>query len=254
MSEEAVPASVTGESPVASPDGSASVEAPRPAAPSWSDLLSDVSVDDLRRHPRVSGLVGQMLEARMRERDTEQKQIAETQARAKFEAELERQAREEPDEFANRWLKGREDEKRAAEIARERMTTRTAFAQEIGASLREVPGFSDLSREDQAEIYEVVIKTPEDKAIAVLSREIVNRTSTKRAKALAEVQIAEWKATELAKEREAMRLELAGAAVANGDAPDTQRGRTRGSFSDEPDFNREPAKWNAWYERRHLRR
>ncbi len=222
-----------------------SEEAPTPVAdsgnqtPDWSQLINDVPTEELRRHPKLSGLVGSMLARQRAEIERATKAAEEERAREAAAAELERLARDDPDEFSRRYLtdlqrqrQQEEAERQRAEIAaRESADARIQYAELLGTVIQKQPDFAPTD-EERAQIAEKLKTLPPEQAISGFmdwAVGLITRTRVER-------------------EKKALEASVAGASFSAGPPIGAGRVNGTGTYNDEPTDIHSP-EWDAWYRR-----
>jgi hypothetical protein len=253
MSEETAVAESVAEAP-ATEEAPAAEEAAPPAPRTWRDELDSIPVEDLLGHKRFAGILGQRLgEAKSRweaEAAAAAAEKAQQDAYEKLQAELLQMANDDPDAFAERYKKDSAAEKFQRQIRQQIASHGEQTVQQIGRSvgeaLRATPGWEKLTPDDHATLLQAVSNLPVDQVLGVYTSKALDILAGVRAREAVDT----FRKTELDKDRAATRTEMQAEALLNGARP--QIGRVRGSetLSDEPDYNRNPREWDAWYRKK----
>ncbi len=232
------------------PAGSGS-SAPAVATPQdWSTSLEAASPDDLRKHPKVAGIVGDMVDKAMRRWKAEQDQQYSQRAAQQAEEQLLKLAKEDPEAFAERFLSDKQREATLRQITRLREDTRAEFAQSVGRAYQDAPGWDEI---DHAALAKAIAGLPDDEVIPAFHREAMRQLLTINAEKSAKTLFADWREKELPKEREALRKEVAAELLKKEPKPDTRRatsGAARPAWLDLPPG----PEYDAAYEREVLGR
>lgn len=153
-----------GAAATADPKPEATEEAPQPTEaveetgaaavqePDWRHHLDEAPVEDLRSHPRVAGIVGQMVDQAMRRFEAKQRDEMSSRAKADAERELLALAEQDPFAFAQKYLSDKQAQDAQAKL--ERAQTDLAahqaarFATAIGTALKDVPEWREMSKDE----------------------------------------------------------------------------------------------------------
>ncbi len=93
------------------------------------------------------------------------------------------------------------------------------MATNIGFALHEVPEWKDLTDTDHQALAERLVGKPDEEVLGIFNRYAIDTIAEKRANK----KLAEWREKELAKEREALKQQLAAEMLRDSEAPDTAR-------------------------------
>jgi hypothetical protein len=209
----AAPAATTAPEPSPQEPSEAQAE---PTPPTWLEELEKADSRELRKHPKIAGIIGSELQ-RAIQAERERIKIDEGEKAARdAEQKLRELAQSDPVTFADRWL----SDAQKADVQRQlddlHRKTRSDLATRIGAAFREIPEWKELTPEDMESLAKEVMGKSDDEALPVFSRAATKAV----AKRMADKIVAEFKEKELAKEREAIRQEEAAKLLKNSDAPD----------------------------------
>lgn len=193
--------------------------------PSWQELLERADARELRKHPKIAGLIGSELQRAVQ--DHERRQVAEQEKRVRdmTEQELLKFSEENADYLkanyprAYEHIMGIQQQRAQAEVANLRGRTIGQLAEQIGRAFRDVPEWSELTTNDHEQIARAVIGKPDEEVIGIFNRMALDLVAEKRA----QKKHADWKTKDLVKERDAIRLEESGKLLKGSDAPDTTR-------------------------------
>ena len=179
------------------------------------EWLKTASPDDIMKHDRIRGIFGSRIQ---QEREATEKRIAEQaqrKAREEAEAEMDRLAQEDQFAFAEKYLSKRQQDKIAADLANLKSSTRTEFAEALGRGFKSMPETSDLTPAEQETIARAMVGVSDDDAIVKFNAAMIDVIADRRASA----KVATWTASELAKEREAIRQEERAARLKTSSRP-----------------------------------
>ncbi|MDA8219837.1 MAG: hypothetical protein M0Z94_19735 [Dehalococcoidales bacterium] len=233
----------------ASPQATAGLAQEKPAAAQdtaqagegfdWTKALESVPPEQLRKHPRIAGIVGSELqratEANRAKWEADQKDRADQEA----EERLRRLAEEDPVQFSQQYLTEKQAEKARRDLADLRSKTEGEIGRVLGQSLQEIPEWKELSAEDFDTISKAVAEKPEQ-ALGAFAATAVQTVATK----IAAKMLADWKAKELGKEREAIRQEEAAKLLKREKSPDMTKPAgapakpSLAAIPDDAEFNR----------------
>jgi hypothetical protein len=191
-------------------------------ASEWQKHLESANPEDLRRHPKVAGLVGDMVDKAMRRWRAEQDAEVSQRAAQQAEHHLLTLAKEDPEAFAERFLTDKQRETTLRQINRLREDTRAEFAHSIGRAYQDAPGWDEIDHEALAK---AIANKPDDEVIPAFHKEAMRQLLDLNASRKAKAEFETWKEKELAKEREAIRKEVAADLLKKGPRPDMTRGR-----------------------------
>lgn len=207
---------ITEQEPTTTPEQTET--APEPVTIDWQAELEKADAKELRKHPRIAGIIGSELQ---RARQEERQRITDETAakeREKLQAELEQLAQTDPEEFTKRWLTRQGQQKTLSQLNQLEAKIINDTAQAIGRAVRDVPEWQEMTEAEQREFLEPLAKVPDSEIPATFNKMMAELIGDRRAKKL----LAEWKSKELAKEREAVRQEEAAKLMQASDAPDTR--------------------------------
>ena len=203
----------------AQPEAQAPVAPQADSTPDWTRHLETVDPKELRKHPRVAGMIGSEIErAITRERERIQREEG-ARAAQQAQAELERLAREDPATFSERWLSEYEQNKMRTQMDELRGRTRTEFATLIGQAYHNLPEWADVTPEEHQKLAGAVQGLPDDQVIAAYNAAALDLVANRRASKL----LSQWREKELPKERETIRAEERAAALSKTDSPGITR-------------------------------
>lgn len=195
--------------------------------PEWTRVVESVDPNDLRKHPRVAGIVGDMVDKAVRQWVSEQQVQVSRQAAQRTEAELMDMATRDPIGFSKRFLNDKEAERYHMQLASIQERARQEFAGHIGKAYEAIPE-AQLTVQDRERLAKAIAgKTDDGVVLAAYNAEMANIIADKRtAKATAEFKEKELPAR-IKAEREALRAEEAAKLRAkSGDGPGIARGRS----------------------------
>src|SRR5262245_15653717 len=231
----------------ATPESPPAETPPDPAAlgRAW---LESAPADEIRKHPRFGGILGETL-ARERERIRDEARRENEQAAAqKAHEELRQLARTDYAAFAERWLSEDQQQTLKAQLDDLHRKTRTEIVQNLGHAFAALPEWAEPTPEEQVKLARALEgKSEEDVpgAFAVAFSDLLaDRRAAKRH--------AEWQQKELAKERDAIRQEEVAKRLARSESPDLARGGQ--ARADDHLRLDDPREYNAWYEKNVLKR
>lgn len=261
--EPATPTDTTGTTP-------APIEAaapPEPAAqPDWRQVIEQAPKDEFVRHPRVAGTAGEIARRMFEQHkaDFEARQTAEQQRQ---QAEADRKAadgererlrdlrRTDPLAYAQE-MEDLEAEQSRQQAESERQASEVKFQEQVrqdnarwfAAGLQRLPDWKEFGESDIQQLAKAVAGLQRDEdVLAAFSAEAIQILAEKRLVRERE----SFKTKELAKEREAIKKEVAAEFLTKGNAPDLARpqGTTLRQSPDHQDYQ----KYNDWYEKTVLR-
>lgn len=199
----------------------------------------------LRQSREFMGFAGQVAHEIAQNLRTEDDTKAAKAAREKAEQEMVELARTNPDAFAERYLGDYEKAKTAVEVASMRESVEQEFGTRIGKRVAALPEFQQLTPTDNERILKALNGVPKEDVLAAYTEVAIEVIADKRANALLE----KYKAELLPAEAKALAKEQAAKERARQARPGLQAGAAT-STDPEPDWKREPDKWDAWYKRR----
>ncbi len=211
-------------SPAEVPSESVSQKEPFPITGSPYDLQTLLDQADskyLRTHPKVAGIIGSEIQRSIAaERKKIQDEEGKKAARA-AEEQLQQLAESDPVSFAEHWLTDAQRKKIESQLHELRGQTREEFAASIGKGYHELPEWSTLTADDHESLARTLIGKSDDELLPTFNVHALDLLANKRAQRLVD----EWKAKELAKERDAIHQEEAAKLLTNTAAPDTSRAK-----------------------------
>jgi hypothetical protein len=205
------PATTTAPAAAGTGPGTAPQEpATTPEAP--ADPLASIDADVLRKHPRVNAILGEKQAAWVQQQQAQQAQTA----REKAEADLRALAETDPYAFSQKYLVEAQQKDLARQLDSLKGETRADYLKRIGQHAAEKFQFQPADFDALAERLKGV---PDDSVVAVFNEFTVDLAAERKAQS----RLAEWKATELTKEREAIRQEEAAKRLQGQARPGLQR-------------------------------
>jgi hypothetical protein len=214
-------------------------------APDWRTLVDGVDPEDLRRHPRVAGVVGQMVDQAMRRWQASQNEDVSRRAQDTARDELRELARRDPEAFSERFLSDDQREVALAQITQMRTQEAAAMAQRVGRAYSSVTGWDRLTVDDHAELAKSIQGLPDDDVIAVYNAKALDLLAKHRVADAASERFEGWKKSELVKERAAIREQVAAEMLKKDPRPDMTRSSRAPAH---PDFARmSDAQFDTWY-------
>lgn len=241
-------ATTEGQAPVQDAQPEAAAEAqPQAPATDWRAALDAVPAEELRRHPKFAGVVGSEKQLWQQEFQAREQERLAAEAKAAAEKELEQLAEQNPVSFADRWLGERQAQKVREQLAGLETNARQAIGQQVGAAFHAIPEWAEIASDPDALAHLATTMQGKgaDEVIPAWNAAAVELVANRRARVLFERQLAE----RLQQERAAWETEAAARGFVTSARPDLVRGGRVSSADPEPDFRREPAAWNAWWER-----
>lgn len=255
MDNEQTPAAETPalEAPTEAPEqGASSVPEPvEDTRPEWVRVIESVPAEELRKHDRISGIVGS-------EKQAWQKDWAEQQGakirleeaariekeREDAEAELDRLYEQNPLEFADKLQNDRQIQRTQQRVQRLQVEARKAVASQVGAAYHDVPEWAQVIEDPSlvATLTLAVQGKGEDEVIPAWNRAAADAIATIRGRNLAEASIAK----RIEQERAAWETEQAANGFVTSDRPQLLRGRGVATLDPEPHWLKQPKEWAAW--------
>lgn len=229
--------------PVETPAAPAPVETtPEPPTVDWQAELERADAKELRKHPKIAGMIGSELQRAVQaERERLAKEATETAQREAAER-LERLAREDPDTFIQQWMSDQQRQKIMGQINEMHGKARKEMGEAIGRAFRDLPEWAELTDEDHQKLAEALSGKHDDEVLPLFNRHALELVAERRAKK----QMEQWRTKELAKEREAIRQEEAAKLLRESEAPDARgpKGQARQDVGKMPqeDFDKY---WNS---------
>jgi len=205
------------------------------------EWLRTASPDEIMKHDRIRGIFGSRIQ---QEREATERRVAEQAQKKATEdakAELERLAREDWSGLSERILSDRQKEKIAADLAQLKSSTRTEMAETLGRGFKSLPEWDNMTPAEQEKLANAVLGRSDDDVLAAFTVAAVDIIAERRASG----KVATWTASELAKEREAIRQEENSKRVKTSARPALQR---NGAEPAKFDPTQLPDKeYNQWY-------
>ena len=250
------PASATGPPAATAPPPAAAVEtanggaqnghAPAVDSPDWRSVIDGVDPEELRRHPKFAGVLGQMVDGAMRRWQADQEGHVSRQAAENAERELTELAQSDPDAFAARFLTDKQREKALGQIETIRREEAKAMARRVGQAYAAIPGWDRLTAADHEVLARAIMGKPDDEVVAAYNATALALLTKYRVEDEASNRMDTWTKTKLEHERKAIREEEAAKLLKAEPRPDI-RGAMRGPAV--VDFNRmSDADYDKWYE------
>jgi len=171
--------------------------------PAWRQAIDQAAADELRSHPKVAGIVGDMVDKAIRNWERTQHERITAAQRQQAERELEEMATNDPLGFSRRFLSDKEQDRLQRQFTTLREQTREEFARYVGAAYKEVPEWAELTPADYESLAKAVAGKPDDEVIAAYNARALELIADKRAEKRAADRHAKWKSTELETEVEA---------------------------------------------------
>jgi hypothetical protein len=237
----------TTEAPVATED--ATTEAVPAAEPDveWTVIekaLDKVPADQLRKHKRFAGILGGTLQQARVEWERSTAAERERQAREAAHRELTDLAQNDPIAFSEKWLGQDATDRMRRELDTMRADTARQYMHQIGTTFgREF----ELTEDDVAEIAQAVVGKSNDEvlpAFNVAAARIISQREARKA-------FDSWRTKELAKEREALRQEVAAEMMKGEPSPSIRRSTPPSTVKPHQLADKD---FDAWYEENVLKR
>ncbi len=225
----------------------APVEAAQPVTPAWIKELDTIDSKELRRHPKVAGIIGGEVQ-RATEMTTRQLQ-QQLQIKAAQDAQQQtlKLAQEDPEEFARQYLGDAERRRITDELGKAQAAARAEMGRMVGQAFVALPDWKDLIEDDHNTLAQSVVGKQEHEVIGAYNAAAVNLLAAKRAAK----QFEDWKAKELASERAAIRKEEAARLATAQPAPDLRKGTGQAGTRSVRDMT--DAEFNAYWKDKHGR-
>ena len=223
------------------------VQVSAPELPAWVKALEDAPIEELRKHPRFSGVLGSELERRSKEIEAKTAERVANDARERAEKELLDLADTDPDAFSARF-------KQDYQTNRQIQASQRQTAEILNNTLRRVDGFSELNEEDrgvaaaQAQAVQNANGT-DDEVLQAWTAAMMNRIQVRRESKIMESRIA----AEAEKRASARIAEQSVARLSSDRGPGLERPRGNGTVDASPDY-RDAAAYNRWYDKEVLKR
>lgn len=214
-------------------------------------LADPANKQRLLSDPNIAGIVGAQAQSHAQrlvaERDAKAEKESTEQKLKKMIKDAKEEAKEHPDGFAARWVKGMERDQKDDATNEVRASVRAEFGETLGKAIGAIPEFKELSAEEVAALANVMVGKPPDQVIAVYTAAVLDKLAEKRAAKLHGT----WKERDLDAEAKARIKEANAKRVATTPGP-SLRAPTSGNARTEPRPG--TPEWDAWYERTYLGR
>ena len=217
----ATEAPATEAQPATTPTAELQTSPPAETTPAWLKELDTADpkqlAEALRTHPRVRGIVGSELQ---KARDEERRRVGEEQQRLaeeRQEAQLRELAKNNPLDFAEKWLGDDAKKSYQRQIDDMSQRERSRMAEQIGRAMRESEFWGDLTPEDHQAVASALVGLSDDAVLPTFNRVVFERALARSS----EKRLSEYKQTLLGKEREAIRKEEAANLLNSSAAPST---------------------------------
>jgi seryl-tRNA synthetase len=186
----------------------------------WQKVLDTVDPKELRRHPKIAGLVGSQLEAERRREQQEREAAAQAKARQELDAEFEKLAAENEETLQERYPSVYRHVQRL-KTEREEGESLKKFAARVGQAYNNLPEWKEATADERQELAKALIGVPDEDVVAVANSHILKFVAGKQN----ERTYAERLRADLARERKAWETEAAARGFKASDAPDMARGQ-----------------------------
>lgn len=236
--DAAVPAEPTASEPQAQPIDRATLLAELDRASDDPEFRRE-----LRTRRFIGGIAGEIANATAAERQAEQDRTS----RAALEAQMMKDAQEDPEGFATKWLAGMQKDRTVRELSEMKANAIREHGLTVGKAIADTPEFKELTPEDVAKINSALVGVPEEQVLAVYSRVALDLIADKRADKKAEAQLAARVKVEVeaaTKAANAKRVATSRAPVLKGGSAAVGTGEPREGTPE----------WSAWYEQKYLGR
>lgn len=206
----------------------------------FDEWIASATPDEIMRHPKIAGIHGQRLQSERERVKREEQERRDREAYDKAQREMEELANTDPEEFAKKYLSTKEQEKirQNQKLARDEIQKK--YAEEIGRTLRVLTNGEELSPEEFNRLQAAMTGKADEEAIGAFNAVAVDIIADRKlAKSMAK-----YRNEEMAKEREAIRAELAAEKLQNSERPDMARGTSPKPFDP---TQLPPAEFSKWY-------
>jgi hypothetical protein len=234
---------------VIEPQSSIDTQPETPQAPTLQELLDKADAKELRKHSRIAGMIGSERQQAINYFKQHDSKRAATETRDKEEkafldlVEGNTDYIKEHHPLVFQRYTSLQQERAGRDIDEIRGKTVHQLAQSIGRALNDVPEWSELSTDDHETIAKELIGKPDDDILPIFNRMAITLVADRRAAKLLE----KWKSSELPKEREAIKKELAAQMLKTDEAPDLAR--SKGQPKPTTNINdMTPAERDKWWE------
>lgn len=200
-------------------------EQEREIATRWLDKATP---EDILRHSRVGGILGNRIQIREQVVRQEEAARALEAARREIEEENLRLADEDPAELARRYKTDKVREREEREKQEQYNKIEQEFSTAIGETFKAIPEFQNLTPEEFNRLQVALEgKTNKREILAIFTTVGAEIVADRKA----EKRLADYRAKELPKEREAIRTEEAAKRLQTSERPDLAKGSsTRTKF------------------------
>lgn len=199
-------------------------------------------------HKTIAGHIGGSAQQIAQRLVEQQQKDADEKASQKQLKQMMKEAEDNPQAFAEKWLKGIKADKSAKEVAELRSTVEEEFGKRIGTAVAAIPEFSELSSEEVTSIAASMAGRPKEEVLGAYTRAVVDKIADKRAAKL----LASWKERDLDTEAKARVKEQNARRLASQKGPGISPPSRGARGSDEPKYG--SPEWDQWYERTVLKR
>lgn len=226
----------------------ASAESTSAELPAWMTAVSTADGKELRKHPKVAGIIGSELDRARKQWEAEAQAKVQRDAADRRRDELLEKARTAPVEFADEFLTEHEKREQARAAAAEVTANYNKLGEEIGRGLEDIPEWMEMEPEERhAEMAKALQGLPPGEKL--LGKFVATATAMIAKRAIAKAREKD-RAEFNAKERAAIEQEVTARFLANGRQPSIARAAGAGDVDllklSDKDFNEA-------YERRFLR-
>ncbi len=215
-----------------------------PAAEAALDLsiLDKIPPDELVRHPRVAGILGDRVQRKLveQQQQIEARQV-ETAAAAERER-LKRLRREDPVAYAEVMDTVEAQQEREREMAGLHAKTRDEFARNIGRAATSLPEWSELTADDLGEIASSLAGKSDEEALGVYTQAVIKKLASRMVAKQLQTEVDK----RLTQEKKAWRTEWEADRLSGEPKPDLTKPRGRpskgvdlASIEDDREFNKQ---------------
>jgi len=214
--------------------------------PAWQQAIDQAAAEELRKHPKVAGIVGDMVDKAIRNWERTQHERITAAQRQQAERELEEMAQSDPLGFSRRFLSDKEQDRLQRQFQTLRESTREEFARYVGAAYRGVPEWAELTPADYESLARAVAGKGDDEVIAAYNARALEIIADKRAEKRASERHQKWRSSELETEVEARIKERQAQALQRQRAPSVARPAGPGAPFDPTKLDDKA--FREWYE------
>lgn len=175
----------------------------------WRSVIDERDPDEIRRHPKIAGIVGQMVDQAHRSWVNDQEGRVSRQAAENAERELTELAEKDPDAFAARFLSDKQRERALGQIETIRREEAKAMARRVGQAYATIPGWERLTTADHESLAKAIIGKPDDEVVAAYNAKALAILTKYHVEDEASSRVDQWTKTKLEAERKAIREEEA---------------------------------------------